>query len=138
MEWEEVDGEPVCGFCLAGREAQSDSRAANTPRAIAEHAFANGEVSWEYASEDQAAALGLPAQTGGWGLLHFRGSDGTLVTAACDRSLVGALEEREGDLPGWESGVKFWALGWPGESEPLWAPAEFYVLGDDDENVDGA
>lgn len=88
---------------------------------VAAQALADGEALWTYPNEDQTAVLGLREQTGGWGLLVFKSPDGTRVTGACDRILVAALEERQGDLPGWDSGIRFWAWGWPGDGPLIWA-----------------
>ena len=85
---------------------------------LAATAWAKGEAAWSYADEEQSAALGLPEQTDGWGLLWWEASDGQRVTAACERALVAALEDREGDLPGWDHRVHYWAHGWPDELGP--------------------
>lgn len=69
---------------------------------------------YAYAGENQAAALVLPAQTGGWGLLLY----GTpRETVACERALVAALEEHEADIPGWDTRLTWRADGWPGDAD---------------------
>ena len=89
-------------------------------RTTAERAFKSGEVSWGYADEDQSTALGLPPQTGGWGLLICDAGEGHQVTAACERALVAALEERPDGVAGWDERVRYWARGTPPELGP-WA-----------------
>ena len=71
---------------------------------------------WLLADEEQAAMLGLPHRVGGWGLMMV---DEPRETYACDRVLVAALEERGGDVPGWDARVQFRATGWPGDDSPL-------------------
>ena len=73
-----------------------------------------GHLSSTYTDENQSQVLGLPTQTGGWGLLIFENGRQAVV-AACERALVAALDERGGDLPGWDRRVKFWA-DWDDES----------------------
>ena len=62
---------------------------------LAKAALSEGHASFAYADEKQAAALGLPEKTDGRGLLIFKTRHGDRVTAACERSLVAALQERE-------------------------------------------
>lgn len=69
---------------------------------------ADGRLSCTYADEAQSRALGLPPQRGGWGLLRFDNWEQAVV-AACDPALVAALEERHGNIPGWDQHVKLWA-----------------------------
>ena len=86
--------------------------------AVAEKALERGEALRAYADEEQSAALGLPPQTGSWGLVIFEGAEGRHATAACERALAAALEERAGDLPNWRERVRFWASGAPPELGP--------------------
>jgi hypothetical protein len=90
---------------------------------LIESALAIGATGYSYADDEQAAALGLPAQTGGWGLLMFETSEGEHVMGAAERALVAALEEREGYLGDLQDRVRYWTVGWP--PGPLdWVPTE--------------
>jgi hypothetical protein len=95
---------------LASSPEADDPEEARTMRRIdrAMQIATGGGLSSTYTDENQSRVLGLPAQTGGWGLLIFQNREQAVI-AACERALVAALDERGGDLPGWNGRIKLWA-----------------------------
>ena len=71
--------------------------------------------SWAVTDEDWSTALGLPPRPEGWGLVMFE-DENRRWTWAGDPVMVAVLEEREGDVPNWDTKFTHEADGWP---EPI-------------------
>ena len=128
VEIETIGGQSVCEECLTGEERQlivDDyyTWGLDDPvqmERLAVTALQHGDVSYSLLAHDQAAALDLPEQRGGWGLVLFDSEDGA-VTAACERAFVAALAERGDHIAAWGERIQLWGFGHPPDVA-FWVP----------------